>query len=262
VPELPDVEGFRRTFARVATGRRIVRVDVTDGRIVRNASAGALDRALRGRRFARPERHGKWMIARTDGPAVLLHFGMTGDVGWGPDARGRHRHDRVIFVLDRGEVRYRNMRLFGGVWLAHDRSEIAGILGGLGPDALGMRRDAFLERLARRRGGLKAALMDQGVVAGVGNIVADEVLWRARLHPHRRVEGLSEEERRRLHSRLDDVLRRSVRGGFVPAGRGWLTGVRGEPGASCPRCRAPLRRTTAAGRTTYFCARCQRPPRA
>lgn len=251
------MEGFRRYFARFATGRRIARVVVTDARVVRNASPRSLDRALRGRRFGTPTRLGKWMIVPTDAPVLLVHFGMTGDLVWGRDESGRHRHDRAIFVLDRGEMRYRNMRLFGGLWLAPDADEAAGMLSGVGPDALGIGRGLFLERLAARRGGLKAALMDQSLVAGVGNIVADEVLWRARLHPGRPVEALSIRERRRLYAVMQDVLRRSVRKGAVPEERGWLTAVRGDPGASCPRCRRPLARATVAGRTTYWCPRCQ-----
>src|SRR5205807_10469957 len=158
---------------------------------MRNAAPRQLDRALRGRRFEEPERLGKWMVAWTDGPALLLHFGMTGDLIWSDDEPERHRHDRVIIELGGGqELRYRNMRKLGGAWLAHDRREADAILGPLGPDALAVSRKEFLQRLERRRGGVKAALMDQTFVAGVGNLVADEVLWQARLHPRRPIESL------------------------------------------------------------------------
>jgi formamidopyrimidine-DNA glycosylase len=256
VPELPDVEHFRRFLARHAAGRRIERVVTTDPAILRGISPEALDRALRGQRFEEPERHGKWLLAWTTGPAVLMHFGMTGDLGWGRDAGGRHRHDRVVFVTDGGELRYRNMRKFGGLWLAHDRDEAASTMGGLGPDALTLDRRGFRKLLARRRGRIKAALMDQRLLAGVGNLVADEALWRARIHPARRIEDLSSQDRDRLYSGVHRVLHDWVeRFGDLPPG--WLIHVRGRPDARCPRCGTPLGRTVVGGRTTYFCPRCQ-----
>jgi formamidopyrimidine-DNA glycosylase len=261
VPELPDVESYRRFLARHATGRRIHGVVVTDPGILRGVSAGSLARALRGQRFLEPDRHGKWLIAWTSGPVLLFHFGMTGHLEWGDSPGERHRHDRIIFELDRGELRYRNMRKLGGLWLAHDPTEARGIMGPLGPDALDLDRGGFEQALARRRGRIKAVLMNQRVLAGVGNLLADEVLWQARLHPARRLEELSEEERRRLHAKLRRVVRTSVdRFDYVPRMRGWLNHVRGLPGARCPRCRTTLDRTVIGGRTTYFCPACQPPP--
>jgi formamidopyrimidine-DNA glycosylase len=185
---------------------------------------------------------------------------MTGDLIWSGDEPERHRHDRVILELDHGELRYRNMRKLGGAWLAHDRGEVRGLLGELGPDALSIGKREFLERLAKRRGGVKAVLMDQRFIAGVGNLIADEVLWQARLHPLLRVESLTDEERTLLYRKLRSVLRESVeRYDYVPRKRSWLSHVRGNPGAECPRCGTPLSRITAAGRTTWFCAACQLP---
>jgi formamidopyrimidine-DNA glycosylase len=261
VPELPDVEHFRQAFRRHAAGKTVASV-AADPAIVRNATAEALERALPGHRFDDPARHGKWLICWTDGPALLLHFGMTGDLVWSGDEPERHRHDRLVLVfVEGGELRYRNMRKLGGVWLAHDRDEVERILGGLGPDALEVRRKEFLERLGRRRGGVKAALMDQGFVAGVGNIMADEILWQARLRPRRTVDSLSDEERERLYADMRRVLREAIRGyDFVERKRSWLSHIRGVTGAACPRCGTPLARITAAGRTTYFCPSCQPAP--
>jgi formamidopyrimidine-DNA glycosylase len=256
MPELPDVEHFRRTFARRATGRRVEEVVVTDPGILRNASAREIDDALRGHRFEEVERRGKWLVAWTGGPALLLHFGMTGDLLGASDPEGRHRHDRVILMLDDGELRYRNMRKLGGVWLARGPDEVDSILGGLGPDALGLGRKEFLELLGRRRGRVKAALIDQSLLAGIGNLLADEMLWTARIHPARRTEDLSEDDRTRLFRAIRDVLRRTV--DDYPEGyRTRWTRARGRPAAQCPRCRTPLARTVVGGRTTYFCPTCQ-----
>jgi formamidopyrimidine-DNA glycosylase len=260
MPELPDVESYRRFLAEHATGRRIDRVVVTDPGILRNASARTLDRALRGHRFEEPGRHGKWLIAHTTGPRVLLHFGMTGEFGWGEAANGRHSHDRVIFELDRGELRYRNMRKLGGLWLAHDDREAAAVMGPLGPDALALDRRGFRTALGRRRGRVKAVLINQAVIAGIGNLLADEILWQSRLHPARRLESLAPEEIDLLHGKLRHVVRTSVeRFDYVPRLRGWLSHVRGQPGARCPRCGTPLERTAIGGRTTWYCPSCQPP---
>jgi len=259
VPELDDVEHFREIFRRRAAGKEVSAVTV-DPTILRNTDAETLRRSLPGHRFEDPERHGKWLICWTDGPALLLHFGMTGDLIWSGEEPARHRHDRLILEFrEGGELRYRNMRKLGGVWLAHGRGEVEAILGGLGPDALGLGRREFETRLARRRGGVKAALMDQGFVAGVGNLLADEILWQARLHPRRTVGSLTEEERGRLYSVLHRVLRESVRGhGAMARRRSWFTPIRGVAGGACPRCGTALTRTVVAGRTTYLCPNCQR----
>jgi len=258
MPELPDVEHARRVLAERAVGRRIELTVTTDPGVLRNAPAETLDRTLRGHRLIEPERHGKWLIVWTSGPAIVIHFGMTGGLILGEGPQGRHRHDRVIFELDQGELRYRNMRKLGGLWLALDRQEITGILGPLGPDALGLGRRQFRELVARRRGWVKAALMDQRFLAGVGNLLADEALWRGRIHPARRMEELAAPERERLFDGLRTVVRTSVeRFDDVPGMRGWLMNVRGLPGAACPRCHTVLGRTVVGGRTTYFCPRCQ-----
>jgi formamidopyrimidine-DNA glycosylase len=255
MPELPDVEHLRRFLDRHAAGARIVRAVTTDPQILRNASPAALDRALRGHRFEEPDRHGKWLLAWTTGPAVLLHFGMTGDLAWGPDPAGRHRHDRVIFETDRGELRYRNMRKLGGVWLAHDRSEAGRLLAPLGPDALDTAPRDLRAAIDRRRGQVKAVLMNQSVVAGVGNLAADEALWQARIHPARRLEDLDPNQRRQLARSIRHVLRTWVTR-FEDLPPGWLLPVR-SPDGVCPRCRTPLSRTVVGGRTTYFCPVCQ-----
>ncbi len=261
MPELPDVEAYRRFFRRHAAGKTVRSVGA-DPTILRNSTPRGLATALRGRRFEEPVRHGKWLIAWTDGPALVLHFGMTGDLIWSGDEPTRHRHDRVwIGFVEGGELRYRNMRKLGGAWLAHDADEAGRIMGSLGPDALTVDRRTFLDRLGRRRGGIKAALMDQRLVAGAGNLIADEVLWQARIHPKRRIETVSEDERRALFASMHHVLKESVEHfDYVPRKRSWLNYVRGKPGALCPRCRTPLARTAVGGRTTYFCPSCQPEP--
>jgi formamidopyrimidine-DNA glycosylase len=258
VPELPDVEGFRRYLAGHAAGHRITRVEAPDRAIIRNRSVQALGRAVRGRRFGDPGRHGKWLVAPVDDAEVLLHFGMTGGLRWASDAAGRHRHDRLIFVCEDGELRYNNMRRFGGVWLARGDAERDAVTGPLGPDAAGLRRDDFERLLGGRRGEIKAALMDQRLIAGLGNLLSDEILWRARVHPAAPVAKLGAARRRRLYDALHAAVTESVRYGRVPHGPRWLTRVRDDREAVCPRCGARLRRAIIAGRTACWCPREQR----
>ena len=183
---------------------------------------------------------------------------MTGEILWAADAEGRHPHDRVIVILDQGEVRYRNMRKFGGVWLAAGRNEVDGLLARLGPDALDVGRAGFLELLETRRGRIKAVLLDQSFIAGVGNLLADEALWRAQIHPARTVESIPVGERGTLVRELRSVIRRQNVNRYPEGFRSRWNDARGRKGARCPRCRTELARTIVGGRTTYHCPSCQR----
>jgi formamidopyrimidine-DNA glycosylase len=261
VPELPDVEGFRRVLADNARGRQVQAVTVHDRQMLRNRSPQSLGRALKGRRFREPERHGKWLLAPIGDVVVVMHFGMTGLLEWAGDAAPRHRHDRIVFRCGGGELRYRNMRRFGGVWVTTDAEEVAGVTGPLGPDAAEIKRRDFRGLLEQRRGGIKAALMDQRLIAGLGNLLVDEMLWVARIHPRTQVSSLGQKRRDGLFDALRKTLRGSIPTGRVPPRRGWLTAVRDERDARCPRCDTALRRSTVAGRSTRWCPRCQRVPR-
>lgn len=262
MPELHDVEHFRRLFQEHAAGKRLVGLTVVDPGLLRDVTAGELERALVGRTFATPARHGKWLIAPTEGgPVLLLHFGMTGELLWAPSDGAPERHDRVLFRFDHGVLRFRNVRRFGRVRLVRDEAELCAFLSAFGPDALGITRREFHARLFGRRGALKATLLDQEFLAGIGNVIADEALWQARLHPLVRVDALTGTERDRLFEALQRVLRQWVAHYGQDLSR-WLTHVRGRPDATCPRCGRPIARVRVAGRTTYLCERCQSPPRA
>jgi formamidopyrimidine-DNA glycosylase len=226
--------------------------------MVRNRSPRAFAQGLVGKRFGAPRRHGKWLFAPVDGDELLLHFGMTGLLRWAEPGQERHRHDRVIFVCERGELRYNNMRRFGGVWLSAEGRERGEATGPLGPDALDLEWEQFKRLIHGRRGGIKAALMDQRLIAGVGNLLSDEILWRARAHPSAPVAELRGRRAKRIYQALHEAVSESVRYGRVPHGERWLTRVRDERHPACPRCGTSLRRGTVAGRTACWCPRCQR----
>jgi formamidopyrimidine-DNA glycosylase len=260
VPELPDVEGFRRYWSRYMPGKTVRGVEVRTPAIVRNRHSASLRRSLSGRRLGRPDRRGKWLLASTDGPTLLLHFGMTGALHWSARSTAeRHRHDRLVVVTGAGEMRYRNMRMLGGVWLARGDRELDEIVGSLGPDAAALDTAELKRLLEGRRGGVKATLMNQRILAGIGNELSDEILWRAKVHPAERVDRLSARKRDRVASAVQDVIAESVPRARIPREAGWLEEHRGSRDARCPRCRSALRRSTIAGRTSYWCPRCQRP---
>jgi formamidopyrimidine-DNA glycosylase len=257
VPELPDVEGFRRELAGPLRGRRIRHVEVRDPGILRNTTAQALSRRLAGHRFGGPRRHGKWLILPTDGPTLLVHSGMTGHPHYAADGAESVPYERLVVSLDRGELRYADLRKLRGVWLAASEDDIADVTGPQGPDALGLGLREFRAVLSGRRGRLKPTLMDQSVIAGLGNLLTDEICWRAGLHPSRPVADLDDDDLKRLHAAMTRVLRTSVRHGRVPGLPRWLTGVRDEPDPSCPRCGTRLARGRVGGRTSMWCPRCQ-----
>ncbi len=169
MPELPDVEGFRQVLESCARRRVIRRVEVRDTGVLHGVSARRLRDALEGRRFAAPERHGKWLLARTTagGPTVLLHFGMTGLLLCRHPDDPPEPHDRVLFTVgaDR-RLHYRDQRKLRGLWLADDESAVDRLLADQGPDALAVDRAAFEAALTTHRGGIKSVLTDQHVLAG------------------------------------------------------------------------------------------------
>jgi formamidopyrimidine-DNA glycosylase len=258
MPELPDVEGFRRELADRLPGRRVRSVDVSDSGVLRNASARSLAKGLVGHRFTSPRRHGKWLVLPTDGPVLLIHSGMTGRPYYVPSTRAGHAgDDRLRIRLDRGELRYADRRKLRGVWLAGDDSGAGEIMGKQGSDALAIDLGGLTDALRGRRGRLKPTLQDQSVIAGLGNLLVDEICWRARLNPARKVADLDADDLRGLHGTMRRTLRTAVRHGCVPGLRGWLTRVRDDESARCPRCRTLLEHGRVGGRGTVWCPRCQ-----
>lgn len=258
MPELPDVEGFRKVLESCAKGRIIQRVDVRDTGVLHGMSTRRLRDALEGRRFTEPERHGKWLLARTGGPTLMLHFGMTGRLVCGHPDDPVEAHDRVLFTVARDrQLRYRDQRKLRGLWLADDEWEVARLLERQGPDAMAVNRKEFEAALSARRGSVKTALTDQSVLAGLGNLLADEILWRARLRPTSRAGDLTEADCRRLYTHMRRTLRSAVTVGCVPPRDSWLTGHRDDPVPTCPRCGNSLRRSRMSGRGTVWCPQCQ-----
>ncbi len=255
MPELPDVEKHRRTVAEHAQGRTVERIEVNDPELLHGTTAQGLGRSLVGRTVAEPRRHGKWLLVPfdTDGPTLLYHFRMTGELVWVTDPTADAAGGAVTLDLGNGQLVYRSRRRLGGVSYLRAGQEPQEVTGELGPDATTLDREQLGALLAGRRGGLKSALLDQSLIAGLGNELVDEILWRSRLHPRRAAAGLGQQELDTCHEQLQDVLRRSIRAGHVPAAADWLTGQRDADDPRCPRCQAQLETDQVGGRTTLWC---------
>ncbi|MFF4760248.1 Fpg/Nei family DNA glycosylase [Streptomyces sp. NPDC001292] len=265
MPELPDVEGFREVLMTCGRRRRVTDVEVRDAGVLRGVSAQRLRRELKGRRLGEAWRHGKWLFVPMDdgptdggGPTLVWHFGMTGSLRCCSPDEPVERHDRVVLTLDDSRhLRYRDQRKLQGLQLV-DEAQIARIVDGLGPDALTVRGPELRELLSGRRRAVKSALMDQSVIAGLGNLLCDEILWRARVAPRTPARDLSDDEIRRVHVGMGRVLETSVRAGCVPPRRSWLTGHRDDSEPTCPRCGRPLCSNRVGGRRTVWCPQCQK----
>jgi formamidopyrimidine-DNA glycosylase len=260
MPELPEVELYCRYLARHALHQRIVSVRVLDERIL-GVRKPVLTRALVGKQLTRVRRHGKHLFADAGSSWLHLHFGMSGDLYWYDDDTEQPRFARVIFDFENGgRLAYDDMRLFGVVDVTPDPATFIAEHR-LGPDPLDptFRLPVFRRIAATRRGAVKALLMSQEIIAGMGNLYADETLYRASIHPRRPVDKLSDAEVKSIFICMRAILKEAIafksRGGDYP-GR-YLVQHR-EEGDRCPRCDGTIQRTVVFGRTTYFCGTHQR----
>jgi formamidopyrimidine-DNA glycosylase len=272
MPELPEVETVRRRLAPLLEGRRFERVEIVDPRLTRPLDPADVARELEGELVAAVERRGKYLILRFDSRrALLVHLRMTGSMLHGDGAAGDDPHRRARVELDDGAVlAYRDVRRFG-TWLLLEPSELDAYLDarvGREPLAEAYRARDLAAKLAGRRIPVKAALLDQRTVAGVGNIYADEALWRARIHPLSSADELSIDEVKALHRGVRRALEQGIarqgstlRDYRLPdGGSGGMQHefkVYGREGEPCDRCGAPIEKIRVAGRGTWFCPRCQ-----
>jgi formamidopyrimidine-DNA glycosylase len=273
MPELPEVETVRRRLAPLLEGRRLDRVEIADPRLTRPLDPADVARELEGEVVTVVDRRGKYLILRFDsGRALLVHLRMTGSMLHGDGALPDDPHRRARVELDDGAVlTYRDVRRFG-TWLLLEPSELDAYLDarvGREPLAEAYRARDLAAKLAGRRIPVKAALLDQRTVAGVGNIYADEALWRARIHPLTSADALSIDEVKALHRAVRRALEQGIarqgstlRDYRLPdGGSGEMQHefkVYGRAGEPCERCGTPIDKIRVAGRGTWYCPSCQR----
>lgn len=265
MPELPDVEAFKRLLARKALRKTIDRVAVEDARILGELSARTFVSRLDGGQLLEARRHGKHLLARIDrGGWLTLHFGLTGGLQFvrASDEEPPFTRVRLDFA-DGGALAYTNKRMIGRVGLVEDAADFIAAEK-LGPDALDRRFDfdAFKAAVSGVRRDVKSVLMDQQIVAGVGNIYSDEILFQARLDPAARIDRLAPGELEGLFRTMRKVLATAVEcgagseRGFDRLPKGFLLPERNKKGR-CPRCRSGLKVFKSGGRTGYCCPNCQ-----
>jgi formamidopyrimidine-DNA glycosylase len=285
MPELPEVETVARGLRETVLGRRIVSVRLGKTDFIDDPAA--LEQHLPGRTISAVERHGKFMLLRltavqgagsaiSNGDAVpaslLVHLGMTGQIGPAQAAQPSEKHTHVFFLLDDGrELRYTDARRFGRIAYLTE-AMLAEELRESGADPLEVGEEEFASRIRSRRTRIKALLLDQSVLRGVGNIYADESLWRAKIHPARLGVNISKKEGQLLRRVLREILLKAIamRGSSISD----FLDAAGEPGEyqrhhraygregkNCYRCETVVRRGIVAGRSSFFCPKCQPAPR-
>ncbi len=246
MPELPEAERARQTLES-ALGRRIAEVDDRDSYVCRPHAPGEIAAALTGHTLATAHRRGKFMWLQTDdGPALGLHLGMAGRILVDPD--DTTRWDRFTLTFDDGgRLVLRDKRRLGRAVLNPDFSHV-------GPDAAEVGRVEFRRRIGAGRAPIKARLLDQGAISGIGNLLADQILWQARLSPNHRTGALSMQELDRLRREVRAAVRSAIRKGGAHTGQ--FIEARRRDGV-CPRDGHHLSRARVGGRTTYWCPVCQ-----
>ncbi|HUL16271.1 MAG TPA: bifunctional DNA-formamidopyrimidine glycosylase/DNA-(apurinic or apyrimidinic site) lyase [Terriglobales bacterium] len=294
MPELPEVETVARGLQQAIAGRRIMSVSMGKTDFIDDPAA--IEQQLPGRRIERVERYGKFMLLRlseangtakgSDGgtkdigsatresasAALLVHLGMTGNLAPSLAALPHEKHTHVTFLLDDGrELRYTDSRRFGRMAYL-ERAPLGVELERFGADPLEITSEEFAELVRGRRARIKALLLDQSVLRGVGNIYADESLWRAQIHPARLGANLNLREVEVLRRALQAILRNAIalRGSSIsdfldaegqPGEYQRHHRAYGREGKKCFRCGATIRRAIVAGRSSYFCPACQHAPR-
>jgi formamidopyrimidine-DNA glycosylase len=260
MPELPDVETFKRYLDATSLHQQIEDVDVRNAYVLKGTSARELARRLKGHRFESSRRHGKHLFVRADNEVWLrLHFGMTGSLQYFKKAEKTSAHTRVLFIFNNNRrLAFDDQRQFGQIALLKDVDAFL-TKRALGPDALEIDPGEFKKILGKRRGAVKSILMNQQLIAGIGNIYADEILFRARIHPATEIFRLSDKALAKLFRAIRYILETAIES-EADASRmpkTWLLLHRGK-GGKCPRCRRELKSSKIGGRTAWFCARCQR----
>jgi formamidopyrimidine-DNA glycosylase len=260
MPELPDVETFKRYLDTTSLHQRIDDVDVRNAYILKEISARELAHRLKGRRFESSRRHGKHLFVRANEDLWLrLHFGMTGSLQYFKKAEQVPAHTRVLFIFTNNHgLAFDDQRMFGEIGLLKD---VDGFLKKreIGADALKISLAQFKEILEKHHGAVKSILLNQKLIAGIGNIYADEILFRARMHPATEISGLNDKSLTKLFRAKHYILQRAIaaKADVDQMPKSWLLPHRGK-GGKCPRCGRQLRSSKIGGRTAWFCPHCQR----
>ncbi len=260
MPELPDVEVYRRYIDATSLHSPVSGVEVPSPEVLRGTTPQGLGRALKGRPFEETRRHGKYLFVQLgdEDRYLVLHFGMTGELAYTTGGGPPPEYTACRFRFDDGGcLAYVAPRKLG-------RVSVTGSLSGfieqheLGPDAPSLSKPQFRRLAEGRRGSVKSFLMNQAIMAGIGNVYSDEILFQAGIHPRSAVKDLDAADLDELRRAMRRVLRQAIAAGAEPGEMpdSFLLPRRHEDG-HCPRCGTPLQQVTVSGRTAWFCPDCQ-----
>ncbi|PKN65199.1 MAG: hypothetical protein CVU57_11220 [Deltaproteobacteria bacterium HGW-Deltaproteobacteria-15] len=263
MPELPDVAMYKKILDGTSLHKTIEKISFSDSRILKGVSVRKFSHILKGNRFARSLQHGKNLLVQVSGgsPHVLLHFGMTGALHFLERDEDEPAYTRCVFTIaGGGRLAVADQRLLGRIGIVEDLWSFV-CEKGLGPHAIGkeLHAERFVQILSGRKGMIKTALMNQSVIAGIGNIYADEILYQASIHPESDVRNLDSKTLRDLHDVMQRVLRAAIAkdADSEKFPKDFLLPNR-RSGATCPRCKGRVERIRVNGRGTYLCPRCQK----
>lgn len=260
MPELPEVETFRRYFERTSLNKRISSVSSIDGLLLKDKQdPKSLAKELENRLLAGSGRHGKYLFLITsDSKYLIIHFGMTGYLAYLKDGQDIPRYTRLLLGFGDSSLAFVNTRRLGKIFLYSDRKSFLKKRN-LGPDALKIQKCDLRDRISKRKKPIKSALMDQSIIAGIGNLYADEILFQLSVHPRSLCVELKENIYEKMSDKIKYILTTAIeRHAEIRQYPGtWLLPHR-KKGYPCPRCGGKINIIKIAGRTTYFCPQCQK----
>ncbi len=259
MPELPDVAVYKQYLDSTALHQEIENLSIEDDRVLDGVSEDKLRDALVGHSFASTDRHGKNLLVKLDtGQRLRLHFGMTGSLKYYARDDRKPEYTPVVFRFTNDyALAYICKRLLGRVSLT-ESPEAFVFEEGLGPDAYDLDEAQFIELLNNRRGAIKSALMSQELIAGIGNVYSDEILYQAGVHPKTPVTSLNRDSLSFLYHTMREVFETAINGRAEPENfpETYLTRSR-EEGQPCPRCGGTIQKIEVSGRSGYMCPGCQ-----
>ncbi len=257
MPELPEVETFKRYLDKTSLKQLIIDIKVVDNRIL-NTEEAHLRKSLKGKRFESSIRHGKYLLVYLKPRYLVMHFGMSGDLEYYDNKEEPPKFSKVIFQFNNGfNLAYISIRMFGKVSVANSIEEFIEDKK-LGPDAYKMTLEEFQEAVKRRSAIAKNALLNQSFIAGIGNIYSDEILFRTKIHPKTNINSLSDSQVKELFVNIKEVLEYGIKkkGDLSTYSNKFLIPHRKKE-EKCPICNSNITRFEISGRHGFFCPSCQ-----
>lgn len=257
MPELPEVETYKRYLDDTSLKQIISSIKVNDERVLKTEKKEIV-RSLEGKKFDKSNRHGKYLFVDLDSNCIVMHFGMSGDLEYYDFSEEEPPYSKVLFIFANGNaLSYISIRMFGWIDITDDMDAYIKKIG-LGPDAYKMNFDDFQKALEGRSAYLKSLLLNQDVLAGIGNIYSDEILFQAGLHPKRKANTLDDKEIKLLFNKIKEILEFGIKmkGDLSSYPDEYLISHRRDD-QICPACGSEIQRISISSRHGYFCPKCQ-----